>query len=158
MMLSETASIALSVISLAQTGSPLSAGVLTVDRRDAAASVVAATGAAIGMTVATMDMSRTRVADEDARSIASAVDAGRPTLFVLDRATDGKAVHDTVSAIRDRIGRKPCVVLALTEIATEKPVVAGVAGGMGIEASEVATYRTRMQNRLLVERVLEAMQ
>jgi hypothetical protein len=163
MTLADTASIAYAVVSLAQSGEPLAAGVLSAGSREEAAGIAAATGAALGMATVVVDMPGIEYHPGAIGAVAydqveKAVATEAPVLFVLDRADGSQrcVLAAIASAIRVRTEEEPCVLLALTSTRLEDGVARETAEGLEVPVDRIARFRTAEENRLLVEAVLGA--
>lgn len=162
MTLANTASIAHAVVSLAQHGTPLAAGVLTHALRDDAAGVAARTAEAMGMRTERIDASAIEYHPGAlnlvaVRQVEPAIVSGAPVLFVIENAYEASrcVVSALCSIIERRLEQAPCLVLVLTADISERSVLAEVTDGL--EGHDVAIMRTSDENARLIEALVDRM-
>jgi hypothetical protein len=163
MSLADTASIAQATITLAGTGQPLAAGVLTCFPGDCVVETTRATGEALGMEVVEIRMLDIEYHPGALNHVAyyqvePAVATGRPVLFMLVGADYAQrcVLAAIASAISKRVEEAPCVILALSRMCGERDVLEQVAEGLDRETNEVLCFRTAEEERRLIEEMLEA--
>jgi hypothetical protein len=158
MDIENNASIAQAVITLAQGGAPLVAGVLTHAIGDDAEGIAARAGQAIGMHVERIETDRIEYHPGAlnlvaVRQVEPATATGLPVLFILaDAGTASRCVVSAMcSIIEKRLEGAPCAILALSCDLAEARVAAEIAEGLDGHVQQVASMRTSRENARLVE-------
>jgi len=164
MTLENSASIAHAVVTLAQSGTPLVAGVLTHGLHDDAARIAADVGRSIGMETLVIDMAGIEYHPGALNLVAydrvePATATGRPVLFVLKEAdlADNCVVAAMCTIIQRRLGNAPCAILALTSDIGEDRVSAQVAEGLDGHVGQVIRSRTSAENARMIEDAIARM-